>query len=102
MTEPVVQTTYGRVRGAVRDGVNTFVGIPYGAPTGGKHRFKAPRAPAPWTGEHDATQSTVMPPSTLMLMASTGPFAEMAAQMAKIQRPEPSEDALRVNVWSAS
>jgi para-nitrobenzyl esterase len=101
MEEPVVQTAYGPVRGVVRDGVNTFVGIPYGAPTGGKFRFKAPRPPEPWTPAHDATQSTIMPPSTLMPMATKGPFAEMAAEMARFQRPEPSEDALRVNIWSA-
>ncbi|MDB5424227.1 MAG: carboxylesterase, partial [Phenylobacterium sp.] len=101
MQEPVVQTAYGPVRGVVRDGVNTFMGIPYGAPTSGQGRFRAPKPPAPWTAVHDASQSTVMPPSTLMPMATKGPFAEMAAAMALLQRPEPSEDALRINVWSA-
>src|ERR1700728_3873932 len=101
MADPVVETTHGRVQGILREGVNTFLAIPYGAPTGGADRFKAPSPPEAWTGILDATQPGAMPPSSLMPMATKGPIAEMMAAAALVPRPEPTEDCLRINVWSA-
>ena len=42
MTEPVVETTSGKVRGFTSEGILAFRGIPYGAPPVGRHRWKAP------------------------------------------------------------
>ncbi len=47
-SNPVVKTQYGRVRGYIRNGINTFKGIPYGADTSGANRFMPPKKPEPW------------------------------------------------------
>ena len=56
--DPVVTTTAGRIRGIVDPtiGMRTWRGVPFGAPTGGQHRFRAPRPREPWTGELDTTR----------------------------------------------
>ena len=46
----VTQTQYGKVQGYILDGVYTYLGIPYGAPTGGENRFMPPKAPEAWEG----------------------------------------------------
>jgi carboxylesterase type B len=58
---PVAATKYGKVRGAAKDGVNAFKGIPYGGTTAGA-RFKPASAPAPWTEVRDALEFPPMSP----------------------------------------
>jgi para-nitrobenzyl esterase len=53
---PDMRTAQGMVRGQVRDGVSVFRGIPYAAAPTGRLRFRAPQAPAAWSGVRDATQ----------------------------------------------
>lgn len=53
----VRQTAYGAVKGAEKDGVLTWKGVPYGGDTSGENRFKAPQDPEKWSGERDATKS---------------------------------------------
>ncbi len=50
----ITQTQYGKVQGYVLDGVYTYLGIPYGAPTGGENRFMPPQKPAAWEGVRPA------------------------------------------------
>ncbi|MET4921030.1 carboxylesterase family protein, partial [Streptomyces sp. PSRA5] len=53
--DPVVTTARGAVRGRRRDGVRSFLNIPYAAPPTGAGRFEAPRPHDPWGGVRDAT-----------------------------------------------
>lgn len=46
----IAQTQYGKVKGYILRGVYTYLGIPYGAPTGGENRFMPPQPPQPWEG----------------------------------------------------
>lgn len=58
MSDPIVTTTTGAVRGAATghtdDGIRRFLAIPYAAPPVGADRFAPPRAHEPWTGVRDA------------------------------------------------
>jgi len=90
--EAVAETQYGKVRGSVVDGIQTFKGIPYGAPTSGTGRFRAPSPPAPWTGIRDALDFGPMCPQLVRPLPSI--FASWTFDKAM------SEDCLALNVWT--
>ncbi len=91
MTDPVVTTSAGRVRGQVRDGVARFLGIPYAAPPVGALRFAAPQAPVPWDGVRPATAFGPTPPAS----GYRAPFDAILHQVSV-----PGEDWLTLNVWT--
>jgi para-nitrobenzyl esterase len=88
----VADTQYGKVRGAVIDGIQTFKGIPYGAPTSGAGRFRAPAPPASWTGVRDTVDFAPMCPQVVRPLPSI--FASWTFDKAM------SEDCLALNVWT--
>src|SRR5437867_3354528 len=53
-----VKTAQGKARGKTINAgkVKAFLGLPYAAPPVGDMRWKAPAAPAKWSGERDATK----------------------------------------------
>jgi para-nitrobenzyl esterase len=53
-SDVIVETTSGKLRGKNADGVNVFLGVPYGASTTGANRFMAPQKAEPWSGVRDA------------------------------------------------
>ncbi len=97
ITQPVVETASGRVRGAMIEGVAAFKTIPYGAPTSGSNRFMAPRKPAPWSGTRDALDYAGHAPQQGLRPASRPELADFSG--APDTSPE-TEDCLTLNVWS--
>ena len=88
------QTTSGSVRGLLRDGIQQFWCVPYGAPTAGTNRFMPPRKPVAWTGVKDHFEITFAAP--------LAPDAEEPAPVVTaLNRKTPqSEDCLTVNVFT--
>jgi para-nitrobenzyl esterase len=69
MTEPVVRTAAGLVRGRVDQagsGVASFLGIPFASPPVGDLRFLAPHPPVPWDGVRDAVAFGPPPPQSAL------------------------------------
>ncbi len=54
MSEYIVSTTGGKVRGCLRDGLVEYLGIPYAQPPVGELRFRRSRPVTPWEGIRDA------------------------------------------------
>lgn len=88
----VVETTSGRVRGVVSNGVQVYRGVPYGASTAGANRFMPPRKAEPWSGVRDAFQNGHSSPQVSPAPGAIGAgLRGYAAQ---------GEDCLVLNVFS--
>ena len=61
MTEYIVQTTSGRVRGQERDGLVEYLGIPYAEPPVGPLRFKRAVPVKPWLDVYEAKEYGPVP-----------------------------------------
>jgi len=94
--DAIVETRHGKVRGAVRDGIHTFKGIPYGKDTGAGARFLPPQAPASWTGVRPALAYGPCCPQAVR----TGWQNSETAFIYDWDDGFPGEDCLRLNVWS--
>jgi para-nitrobenzyl esterase len=99
----IVETTAGKVRGYAAGGIFAFKGIPYAASTAGTQRFMAPAKMAPWTGVRSAL---ALGPSSPQAFNCTfigrrgGWNNDEEAFMFDWDDGRPSEDCLRVNVWT--
>lgn len=81
----VVETTEGRYRGRLENGVQVFKGMRYGADTGGAGRFMPPRPAERFAGVRDAFEYGDQAPQPRTILTVPGPI---------------SEDCLRINVWT--
>ena len=75
VTEPVVRTAAGQVRGRAENGVAVFRGIPFARPPVGALRFAAPQPARPWDGVREAAMFGPPPPQSAFLLTPTAPYA---------------------------
>ena len=95
-SEPVVDTTSGKICGMAVDGIVAFKGIPYGASTAGANRFMPPQKPAPWSGVRGGGR--------LGWARAAGFFGQRRPELSHLAPPPDkvpdSEDCLTLNLWT--
>lgn len=79
----LVHLDAGPVQGVESGAACTFLGIPYGASTGGANRWRAPQPAVPW--------------APIVLQANASPLS--CASLSAAGTPTGVEDCLKVNVW---
>jgi para-nitrobenzyl esterase len=88
------ETTGGRIRGLVNQGIAVFRGIPYGAAA----RFRAPVARAPWAGRRDCFAPGAVAPQV------PTPISNAYARLIQFDRAPADgglgEDCLTLNVYA--
>src|SRR5262245_63794697 len=86
---PTVNTSDGPVRGFVKSGVDTFLGVPFAAPPVGNLRWRPPQRPTPWHRPLDATAFGPPCPQVTTLGVVAGPASI-------------TEDCLYLNVFTTT
>lgn len=98
--DPIVNTKYGKVKGAINESgkVVAFKGIPYAAPPVGDLRWREPQPPAAWDGIRDATKFCASCMQNLVYShLPNGPWTEEFMVQDSI-----SEDCLFLNIWTSA
>ena len=94
MSDPVVNTQYGPVRGRTESGVSRFFGIPYAAAPVGDLRFCAPQPHAGWDELRDAGELGPNAPHGVK------PFPGLDVEPIVGKGWRKGDDYLNVNVWA--
>jgi para-nitrobenzyl esterase len=95
MSDTVVDTTGGTVRGRVEDEYAVYLGVPYAAPPAGDARFAAPAPHPGWRGVRDATCFGPTAPQ-----ATRDGFGTLDLSPLFVVAATADPDYLTVNVWA--
>ncbi len=91
-TAEIVETSHGRLKGFLKDGILRFNGIPYAKPPMGPLRWCEAQPPESWSGVRDGAR-----------FANIAPQIKSAAEALLGGTPgEQSEDCLYLNIWTPS
>jgi para-nitrobenzyl esterase len=93
---PIVETAGGKVVGYVRNGIQTFKGIPYAESTDGANRFMPPIKAKAWSGVRSSRQYGSVAPQAPRQGWANDEEAFMFSWDDGIQ----GEDCLRINLWT--
>ncbi len=63
---PLVETSWGKLRGVEDDGIMVFRGIPFAAPPVGDLRWRPPQPAETWSGEKDASEFGASAPQDVL------------------------------------
>ncbi|MGH2364684.1 MAG: carboxylesterase/lipase family protein [Chloroflexota bacterium] len=96
MSQPVVETAAGKLRGETVQGIHTFKGVPYAASTAGESRFQPPQPRQPWAGVRDALEFGPISPQHKVMITTP----EVWEPFAISEDQTPTEDCLVLNVWT--
>ncbi|MDB5424903.1 MAG: hypothetical protein JWQ29_2319 [Phenylobacterium sp.] len=91
---PVVRTAAGQVQGQPSKGVYSFLGMHYGADTGGANRFRPPQPLAHWSG---VKKADAFGPRCAQVAA---PLKGDIAKVLRLSTLPMSEDCLVLDVWT--
>jgi para-nitrobenzyl esterase len=94
VTDEIVTTRAGVIRGVRDGGVSRFLGVPYAAAPVGANRFAAPQPVQPWPGIRNATQPGPNAPQ----MGGAFPGLDIAPLVG--EGWVKGEDYLNVNIWT--
>ena len=95
MTDSIVKTMLGDLRGRHVDGLHEFLGVPFAAPPTGKRRWLPPAPMTPWSGVRDAlTVGAASYQDKIEEMPSSPTSSNL-----KITEPQ-DEDCLFLNLWT--
>jgi para-nitrobenzyl esterase len=95
---PIVDTGGGKVVGYLRNGIQTFKGIPYAESTEGANRFMPPVKVKAWSGVRSSRQYGNVAPQAPRQGWANDEEAFMFSWDDGVQ----GEDCLRINVWTPS
>ncbi|MBB5685679.1 carboxylesterase/lipase family protein [Sphingobium boeckii] len=92
-SETPVSTEQGKLAGNTRDGIDSYLGIPYAAPPVGANRWRSPQPATAWQGVKAA--------KTFGASCVQAPGAPGGAYTEEFVTPGPfAEDCLFLNIWT--